>query len=100
MAHTQLLIGRDSHTNRAIRYCEIRVTLLIRLKQEDALILQAKAATQGLSPEQYALQVLERDIAPDWLRELWASAEANELDQMTTEEIDAEIADARRTRRG
>ena len=60
-------------------------------------ILKAKA--QGMTAEQYALQVLERDLAPDWLRKSWSSAEESELSQLSTDEIEAEIAAARRARR-
>jgi hypothetical protein len=61
--------------------------------------LEVKAKAKGMSKEQYALQVLERDLAPDWLRQSWASAEEAKLDQLSMEEIEAEIAAARRSRR-
>ena len=62
--------------------------------------LQAKAKAQGLTAEQYALQVLERDLAPDWLRKSWSSAQDAGVDQLSMDEIDAEINAARRARRG
>jgi hypothetical protein len=37
--------------------------------------------------------------APQWLRESWESAEQQGLDQLSPEEIDAEIAAARKARR-
>ncbi len=36
---------------------------------------------------------------PDWLQESWESAKQRGLDQLTIDEIDAEIAGARRARR-
>jgi len=62
--------------------------------------VEVKAKAQGLSAEQYALQVLERDLAPDWLRKSWSRAEEAGLGQLSMDEIDAEIAAARRARHG
>jgi hypothetical protein len=41
------------------------------------------------------LQVLEQDLAPEWLRQSWASAKEAGVDQLSMDEIDAEIAAAR-----
>lgn len=54
---------------------------------------------RGVSAEQYALPVLERDLAPDWLRKSWSSAKEAGLDQLSMDEIEAEIARARQARR-
>jgi plasmid stability protein len=75
------------------------MNLTINLPDEDVLALKAKATARGVSAEQYALQVLEQDLAPEWLRKSWASAKQAGLDQLTMEEIDAEIAAARKARR-
>ncbi|HMD85926.1 MAG TPA: hypothetical protein VKO18_14620 [Terriglobia bacterium] len=75
------------------------MNLTIRLPDEDVLALKAKATARGISEEQYALQVLERDLAPEWLRKSWASAKETGLDQLSPDEIDAEIAAARKARR-
>jgi len=75
------------------------LNLTINLPEEEGRALNVKAKAQGMSAEQYALQVLERDLAPDWLRKSWSSAEEGGLAQLTMEEIDAEIAAARRARR-
>ena len=75
------------------------MNLTIHLPDEDVRALTVKAHVQGMSAEEYAVRVIERDLAPDWLRESWASAEKAGLNQMTMEEIDAEIAAARRSRR-
>jgi len=75
------------------------LNLTIQIPEEDLRALNLKANAQGLSPEQYALQVIERDLAPDWLRKSWAAAQEAGIGQMTMEEIDAEITEARRIRR-
>ena len=75
------------------------MNLTIRVPDEEVPALQAKAKAQGLSTEQYALRVLEMDLAPEWLRKSWGSAKASGLDQLSSTEIDAEIAAARKSRR-
>jgi len=75
------------------------MNLTIKLPDEDVQALKAKATARGVSAEQYALQVLEQDLAPEWLRKSWASAKETGLDQLSMDEIDAEITAARRTRR-
>lgn len=72
--------------------------LTITLPEADLKVLKAKATAQGMSAEQYALHVLERDLAPDWLRRSWASAAVSGAGELSMEEIDAEIAAARRAR--
>jgi hypothetical protein len=72
------------------------VNLTIELSDEDVPILTAKAAARGVSPEQYVLQVLEQDLAPGWLRQSWVSAEEAGVSQLSMDEIDAEIAAARK----
>jgi len=73
--------------------------LTIDLPDEQQAALAAKARAQGLSPEQYVRQVLEHDLAPVWLRKSWESAKEAGLGQLSMEEIDAEIAAARKARR-
>ena len=75
------------------------MNLTITLPDADVLALKAKATAQGVTAEQYALQVLERDLAPDWLRLSWISAEEAGLGELSLDEIEAEIAAARRARR-
>jgi len=75
------------------------MTLTIELPDEQTAALAAKARAKGLSAEQYARQVLEHDLVPEWLRKSWESSKAAGLDQLSTEEIDAEIAAARKARR-
>ena len=75
------------------------MTLTIDLPDEQTAALAVKARAQGLSTEQYVRQLLQRDLVPEWLRRSWESAREAGLDQLSTDEIDAEIAAARKTRR-
>jgi plasmid stability protein len=75
------------------------MTLTIDLPDEQTLVLKAKAKAQGVSTEQYARQVLEQDLAPDWLRESWETAKQTGVNQLSMDEIDAEINAARKARR-
>lgn len=75
------------------------MTLTIALTDEQTAALTAIARAKGLSLEEYARQVLEHELAPDWLRRSWESARQAGLDQLSIEEIDAEIAAARKERR-
>ncbi|HEY3742217.1 MAG TPA: hypothetical protein VGL53_20340 [Bryobacteraceae bacterium] len=73
--------------------------LTIELPDEQKVALASKARVHGLSEEEYARQVLQQDLAPAWLQRSWQSAKENGLDQLSPEEIDAEITAARRARR-
>jgi len=75
------------------------MTLTIDLPDEQSAALAAKARARGLSAEQYARQVLENDIAPEWLQKSWEGSRQAGVDQLSSEEIDAEIAAARKARR-
>jgi plasmid stability protein len=75
------------------------MTLTIELPDEKTAALAAKARARGLSAEEYARQVVEQDLAPEWLRKSWDSARDSGLDQLSSDEIDAEIAAARKARR-
>ena len=75
------------------------MTLTIVLTDKQTAALAAIARAKGLSPEEYARRVLEHELTPDWLRRSWDSARIAGLDQLSMEEIDAEIAAARKERR-
>ena len=75
------------------------MTLTIELPEEQTAALAVKARALGVSPEQYARQVLEHDLVPEWLRKSWESSKPAGLNEISMEEIDAEIAAARKTRR-
>lgn len=74
------------------------MNLTISLPDTEVPALELKAKAQGVTPEQYVQLILERDLAPDWLRKSWSSAEESGLDQLSADEIQAEIAAARRAR--
>jgi plasmid stability protein len=75
------------------------MTLTIELPDAEVTALAAKARAHGVSAEQYARQVLERDLTPEWLRRSWESAAQAGLDRLSIDEIDAEIAASRKARR-
>jgi plasmid stability protein len=70
--------------------------LTIKVPDNDVQALRAKATQRGVSAEEYALQVLEEDLAPEWLRKSWETAREAGLDQLSPDEIDGEIAAARK----
>ncbi len=74
-------------------------SLTIELPEGQNAALTAKARAKGLSAEQYAREVLERDLVPEWLQKSWETANAVGLDRLSAEEIDAEISAARKARR-
>ena len=74
-------------------------SLTIELPDEQKDALAAKARAKGLSAEEYAQEVLEHDLAPEWLRKSWETATKADLVQLSGDEIDAEIAAARKARR-
>ena len=73
-------------------------TLKIELSDDQNAALAAKAEAHGLSAEEYARRVLQHDLAPEWLQRSWQSARATVLDKLSMQEIEAEIAAARRAR--
>ena len=75
------------------------MTLTIDLPDEQTTALAAKARAHGLSTEQYVRLVLEHDLAPEWLRKSWESSKQAGLDRLSDDEIEAEIAAARKARR-
>lgn len=74
------------------------MSLTIELSDEQAAVPAAKARALGVSKEQYVRQVLEQDLVPDWLRKSWEAARQTGLSAISMEEIDAEIAAARKAR--
>ena len=73
--------------------------MIINLPDAQTLALAAKARAQGLSAEEYARQVLEQDLVPEWLQKSWERSKEAGLDQLSMDKIDAEIAAARKARR-
>jgi plasmid stability protein len=77
----------------------VMTSLTIHLPEDQNIALAAKARAHGLSAEEYARQVLAHDIAPDWLRKSWQAAQESGANRLSIEDIDAEIAAARKGRR-
>ncbi len=75
------------------------MTLTINLPDAQTVALAAKARARGLSAEEYARQVLEHDLVPEWLQESWESSKQAGMDRLSMDEIDAAIAAARKARR-
>jgi plasmid stability protein len=74
-------------------------SLTIELPDEKKAALAAKAQARGLSVEQYARQVLEHDLVTAWLENSWETSREAGLDQLSIEEIRAEISAVRKARR-
>lgn len=68
------------------------------------LSLEQKVALESLlgrpiAPnEAISVQVVPSAVAPEWLQKSWESAKLQGLDQLSMEEIDAEISAARKAR--
>jgi plasmid stability protein len=75
------------------------MTLRIELPEGQTQKLKAKAMARGISAEQYARLVLEQDLTPEWLRKSWETSKQRGLDRLSMDEIDLEIAAARKARR-
>lgn len=73
--------------------------MTIHLPDEQTAALTAKARALGLSTEEYVRQVLQNALSPEWLQGSWQSSQQAGLDCLSADEIDAEIAAARKTRR-
>lgn len=68
----------------------------VREKERFIVDRRGQPAVVILSVQDYLESVA---AAPDWLRKAWAGAKKRGLDQLTTEEIDAEVGAFRRERR-
>jgi len=100
---------------------QFRVTMLIRrpkltLNQFEASGTRMTHKAKDLSPgqkmaiesllgrsiadnEEISIRTMTPPSAPEWLQASWKSAKEQGLDQLSMEEIDAEIAAARKARR-
>ncbi|HEY1949348.1 MAG TPA: hypothetical protein VGG97_20240 [Bryobacteraceae bacterium] len=74
------------------------MTLTIDLSAAQTAALAARARARGISAEQYAREVLEQDLVPEWLQQSWESAKQAGLNGLSMDEIDAEIAASRKRR--
>ena len=75
------------------------ISVTIELPEGQSAALPAKAQAKGLSAEEYVRKLLELDLVPDWLQESGSTSQQIGLDQLSPEEIDTEIAEARKKRR-
>ena len=75
------------------------MTLTIDLPDEQTLVLQAKAKAPGVSAEQYARHVLENDLVRLGSANHGRALKENGADQLSRDEIDAEISAARKASR-
>lgn len=73
--------------------------LTIDLPKEDILTLVFKAKVLGISAEQCARQIIQSHLSPEWLQKSWSTAEQTGSANLSMDEIEAEIAAARRVRR-
>jgi plasmid stability protein len=74
-------------------------SLTIELPEDRKAALAVKAQARGLSPEEYAREVLRHDVVPEWLCKSRETAKETGADHLSAEEIDAKIAAARQARR-
>ena len=72
------------------------MTLTIERPDEQIAALELQARVRGISTEQYARDVLAHNLAPEWLQRSWASAKQTGLNEVSMDEIDVEIAAARK----
>jgi hypothetical protein len=69
------------------------------LSEEQKVVVEGLLGREIRQGEAISLRVVPAQPAPDWLEESWQSAESMGLDQLSMDEIDAEIAAARADRR-
>lgn len=72
--------------------------------QAKDLLPEQKAAIESLvgrpvsDDEAVSIQTLRPGTAPQWLEKSWASAKQHGVDQLSAEDIDAEIRSSRKSR--
>jgi hypothetical protein len=68
------------------------------LSEEQKSAIESLLGRSVSEDEQISIRTIAPQTAPDWLQKSWQSASDSSLDQLSTDEIDAEIASARRER--
>jgi hypothetical protein len=68
------------------------------LSQDQTMTIESLLGRAIAEHEEITILAASPSGAPAWLQESWQSAEQQGLDQLTMEEIDAEIAAARKAR--
>ncbi len=68
------------------------------LSPDQKLAIESLLGRSIAENEEITIRTNSTPSAPDWLQASWKSAEDQGLDQLSNEEIDAEIAAARKAR--
>jgi hypothetical protein len=69
------------------------------LSPDQKIVIESLLGRPIAPHEAISISALPSDAAPAWLQESWESAKQQGLDRLSMEEIDAEIAAARKARR-
>ena len=69
------------------------------LSPDQKIAIESLLGRSVAEDEAISIGTLKSVSAPEWLQESWESAKRSGLDQLSTEEIDAEIDAARKARR-
>ena len=69
------------------------------LSPDQKLAIESLLGRSIAENEEIIIRTTTSPSAPEWLQSSWKSAKDQGLDQLSVEEIDAEIAAARRARR-
>jgi hypothetical protein len=62
------------------------------------VVIEALLGRSIADEEAISIRAVSAAATPEWLRKSWQSAEQSGLNRLTSDEIDAEIASARRSR--
>jgi hypothetical protein len=69
------------------------------LSPDQRLAIESLLGRSIAENEEISIRTTIPPFAPEWIQESWTSAKERGLDQLSVEEIDAEIAAARKARR-
>ena len=69
------------------------------LTPDQRVVVEGLLGRSVAENEAISIRSLVPGSTPEWLMESWESAECQDVDGLSTEDIDAEIAAARRARR-
>jgi hypothetical protein len=69
------------------------------LSPDQKMAIESLLGRSVAENEEISIRTTASPTAPEWLQASWESAKEQGLDQLSTEEIEAEIAAARKTRR-
>jgi hypothetical protein len=81
-----------------LRSKEIMIRNAKDLSKDQKLAIESLLGRSVSDDDQVSVHVIPPGSVPDWLKESWGSASEAGLDRLSMEEIDAEIASARRQR--